>query len=191
VVHQPPKRANKVKPWILILGIVAVIGLDLAFTSLINIENFHTVALDTIGINSTHVDPLPLIVDNSVESTLPDDKVSEAPPVVRRRINIKASNAADPRRNIVGPVSTSGTERLLPRVVAASQPRQQAPATPGTDRAISYPYMGSTYFVKVSRGLDTRTMSVTKDKKNSFASKALPVIKKPWQWMKALASKFR
>lgn len=192
MVHRSTNKTNGVKPWILVLGIVAVVGLDLAFTSLIK-ESASNLAVYTPSKGASDINTLPPTAgDDSVEPAVTNDEMIAGPPVSRRPSGAKNLNVPDRPRNFVKSAPPAEIEMRKVRVTTASLTRQQSSAEPSkTNRAASYPYAGSTYFVKVSDGLEARAINVPRDKKDSFASKALPLVKKPWQWMKALASKFK
>ena len=194
MVHHSPKSANKIKTWLLIVGIVAVVGLDLAFTTLIDIEKAPDVAIGVVSkkVNSMTL-PSPTIDDSLEPASAGNDDTNKDRPTEPHRTNLNPSNVkAPPQDIIVKPASRSETDRkqVEAPAVLQSQP-QKYPRPSSVNRSVKYQYANGSYFVRITDGLDVRSMDRTKDKKKSFVSKALPVIKKPWQWMKALVSKLK
>jgi len=205
VIHHSSKRVNRVKPWVLILGIVVVIGLDLGFTTLIGNQLAPSVATDSTiakrmnGVNNK----LQPAVSDSVEPAISDDDINDVPsrsPSTSRRMSAPTTSTTSTRQQYMAK-SLAPVEAAMftPRVILIprSQPLTLSTQT-STDRPANYPSAGGAYFVKVSEGPETRAveariMSVARERKkdSSLISKALSVIKKPWQGIKAVASKFR
>jgi hypothetical protein len=78
------------------------------------------------------------------------------------------------------------------RPVFNTSPRQLTAKYSNTPRAAS-PSDFKTVVIRYddsSRIPDCDKFATPKPRKRSFAAKAAPVIKKPWEWMKTVASKF-
>ena len=185
-------RSNKTKTWFLMLGIAAVVGLDLGFTLLVGSESVPNVALDSPIIRSKVAQSPDISPEPAQPETSLDVSVSKPPAeqVIESR----------PRLNSSRPDAAPIVQRQV--IVAADRKRDRPPSKPGENlfapktvrpqyAARSSPLTFGPYAVTTSDNIRFATADVRRSKNNSLASRLSPVVKKPWQWMKSLVSKLR
>ena len=185
-------RSNKTKTWFLMLGIAAVVGLDLGFTLLVGSESAPNVTLDSPITRSKVVQSSDISPEPAQPETSQDVSVSKPPAeqVIESR----------PRLNSSRPDAAPIVQRQV--IVAADRKRDRPPSQPGENlfapktvrpqyAARSSPLTFGPYAVTTSDNIRFATADVKRSKNNSLASRLSPVVKKPWQWMKSLVSKLR
>jgi len=174
------------------LGIAAVIGLDLGFTLIVGSESAANVALDS-----------PII--RSKVAQLPDISPEPAQPETSQDVSVSKPPAEQviesrPRLNSSRPDAAPIVQRQV--IVAADRKRDRPPSKPGENlfapktvrpqyAARSSPLTFVSNAATTSDNIRFATADVKRSKNNSLASRLSPVVKKPWQWMKSLVSKLR
>ena len=160
-----------------ILGIIIVIFLQLGFTAYYSldrpIESLVAVRAVTIGTNSiasTHNNP----DDESFRST---DRIENSISALNIRNNKRPAGINWISSNKQIPASR--TTNIVPRFVAAQKPLESI--------TITYPKPNPTSG-ESENNLSTARL-VAKPEKRSFVAKSVSVMKKPYDWIKALGSR--
>jgi hypothetical protein len=190
VAHRLSSKANKTKTWVLMLGIAAVIGLDLAFTSLMNNEAVPDIAVDTVSRNESIPNQLPETGDVP-EPAVSNSETAEVSPSTPHHTS---SGTLRLQRSATRPTRPVEIALVRPRVFLSSRPvarRSSAQLPQPVERPAAYPFTSGPYVVTVTDNVSERVGSDVKDRKNSFISRLTPVVKKPWQWMRSIVSKLR
>ena len=174
----------------LVFGIIAVVCIQLAFVAYTMLQSPLELALGPVNAGSR-----PEIADarqfdeieyyGVFEPESEDIDVRRAP-----KRSVDRDLAAD---RPIPTVKSLRSEAVSQRRPAFNpSPRQFTPRYSNTPRAAS-PSDFKTVVIRYddsSRIPDCDKLSTPKPRKRSLAAKAAPVIKKPWEWMKTVASKF-
>lgn len=172
----------------LVLGIIAVICVQFAFVNYMELQAPLDVAVAPVFSEPTppaHVD-LAWIEELNMSARAPVEKESIALNETRRSID--SDRILEPRFN-------GDPER--PATLRAARPRLSPPAkTPAErfpDHSRTAPAGGfETVVISYNRAPENpicTTYDPPKTRKRSYIARAAPIVKKPWEWMKAVGSK--
>lgn len=190
VVPRLSSRSNKTKTWVLMLGIVAVIGLDLGFTLLIGSENSPPLAVDTT-VRDLRADRTRQVLTEPQAASTDGDTIAESPirPAAPHSVKtgvLRSGNRPPAAREIDVTVA-----RTRSRPAPTFPQTRFEPTIIKTRYAATPPPAFGPYVVTTTDNISYRSAEVRREKKRSFVSKVSPVVKKPWQWMRSLVSKLR
>ena len=177
MVKPPPNITNKFQTWYLLLGIAVIAGLNLAMTSLLTKQSLSEMTPEP-GIEN--VEP--------VYSGEPTIAAFDEPTVVQATYNAKplkrqrVIKRADEARYLARVLPPS--ERVIPHSKPLFQPRIIRIPPPEPPVTFSTPQRA--YVAKVEYKQQPMLARIVSRDHDSFVAK---LVKKPWQFMKAVASK--
>ena len=187
MVPRLSSKSRETKTWILLLGIAAVIGLDLGFTILIGNENTPNLATDTF-VRSPKLDEVSHVLpDQGQTEAGADDNVAEMPKRTIRKLLKKANTLRSGESTAARRQIAAVHRQALPRVLA--MPQQFEPTIIRVKRSPQPVFVR--YVVPTSENISLATAEVRRPRTNNLVSKLSPLVKKPWQWMRSIVSKFR
>ena len=174
----------------LVFGILAVVCVQFAFVAYTMLQSPLELALGPVNAGAR-----PEIADarqfdeieyyGVFEPEIEDVEVRRAPRVtVDRDLAAERPAPAVKRFRSESFSEPSPAFNTSPRQLAAKYSNTPRAALPSDFKTVVIRYDDS------SRISDCDKISAPKPRKRSFAAKAAPVIKKPWEWMKTVASKF-
>ena len=165
----------------LVLGIVTAVCVQLLFVGYNMLRTPVELATAPVQMEPRPAPPAPVSVDNpeNTAAVTPEPKI-----VASRRIEPKHTQI---RRSVANPpVQTAvlGARSVTP----VSKPRFSRFQS-DTTRPAEFESVVIRYNRNPADLSDCEPADISKPKKRSYLAKALPVIKKPWGWLKALGSK--
>ena len=174
----------------LILGILAVFCVQFAFVIFTTLQSPLDVAVAPI-----YSDPKTEIPNFEPAETVVADDIDSALPVPGDAAAASDEPTAADERFAARPRSSRPAAR--PVAIETEQTRIQTPenrpARYFTDNSESVGGAYETVVISYDRSSaisDCQMNEIPKAKKRSYIAKAAPVIKKPWEWIKAVGSKF-
>jgi len=182
VVKPPPKITNKFQTWYLLLGIAVIAGLNLAMTSLLTTQSLAEMGVEPpnqliepvykgdLTIADVNVSPVPEINTVTRPATRPGRATNESRYIAR---------VLPPAERIV---SANNADLFKPRIIniPRSQPitLRSMPVAPSESRPV--------YLAKLNDNSLAMSARIVTRKRDPLM---LRIIKKPWQLIKAVASK--
>jgi hypothetical protein len=185
VVEHILNRANKLKPTLIVGGIVCIAVFDLALTRLVSLPAVHDLMARIPAVRTDGPAPLSL-TDMTADSSL---TAAAAPSLQPKRAAVRRPPQAVPHPVVIA--------RVVPKPVRARLQQtarriEISPAIARTARPTNVGYLPARYTVTTTDNLaGPRVVAVERRRKNSLFAKAMPVIKKPWEWMKYVAAKLK
>jgi hypothetical protein len=182
VVKPPPKITNKFQTWYLLVGIAVIAGLNLAMTSLLTTQSLAEMGVEPpnqliepvykgdLTIADVDVSPIPEIDVASKPVTRPGSATYESRHIAR---------VLPPAERIV---SSNNADLFKPRIITIprSEPiaLRSMPVAPSETRPV--------YLAKLNDNSPAMSARIVTRKRDPLM---LRIIKKPWQLIKAVASK--
>lgn len=184
MVKPPPKITNKFQTWYLLLGIAVIAGLNLAMTSLLT-----TQSLAEMGVEPPYDLIEPVYKGDLTIANVNTLAVPEIVNVSNSAARTRPGRAGDGSRyiaRVLPPaeriVSTNNAELFKPRIIRIprSEPitLRSMPAAPSESRPV--------YLAKLNDNSPAFSARIVTRKRDPLM---LRIVKKPWQLMKAVASK--
>jgi hypothetical protein len=172
-------NVNKIQTWLLVSAIAVVIGLNLAMTSYLTTQSLSEKPIEVALDRLAPAEIEDFTDTSSVESTLSDiaeDRYSTAPVAVRRPAPPAAprfvARALPPAERFIAP----SKPLFEPRII-----RIPKPAPP-----VTFSEPSRNYIANIEYKQQPMSARVVSRKHDSFLAK---MIKKPWHFIKAVASK--
>ncbi len=184
---------ESLKDFGIVVGIVAILFLELGFTTFISTTDLAEKSSDIVSNADCIISPLP-VVENGIANTfysadlVRHRNLDDSRPKKQYTVRAKPLRAATKVRRNAAPK----TDILAKQ----HQPNSSAPAEPNdlsADIALQRQNVTAARKVVENRREthDTQAAIIVKPRseKRSFIASALPIIKKPYNWIKAIGSK--
>jgi hypothetical protein len=185
VVHSQ-NWLNRIKPTFLVVGIVCIAVFDLAFTKIVSLPAASDIAARVPTVFTDEI--LPIESRDTASDVVRGDT---GKPVVRlNKISMPGRHRAASITSLV--IARSKPIEAPARPLFASRRIVIDTASAGKGPRAEARYSSAKYTVTTIDHLaQPRVEKAKANKRNFLIAKALPVIKKPWQWMKMFAANLK
>lgn len=177
---------NKVQMWKLILGIIAVVCVQFAFVNFITLRPYLDFAAGPVYVELASVEPDLAPTDELISSPAPAEKPAVPDHVAS---TIKAARARIDRSRFTATTASAAPAVVKPVALRSDGPSSERgfeppqPAAPGDFEAVVIRYN------RDSAISDCDRVEPSKPKRRSYIARSAPLVKKPWDWIKAAGSR--